>query len=234
MLEYQQGDVMKAVDYNKILEKIKKYKEKSLFIERTEFDEKIQKLLVTDLHVSKEYKNIKIKNFKITEFSNFYLYEYETENYLKKENIKTFVIVIDGNPVIKLEHSENRLNGLKYSNDIYYLYEENTKYLINKTAINSITIGDAKTVTVDLLTRKDSMIREYLQRQIRFYENKDEVLSFCIDDEMLLYNEMCFENRLNIITSEINKNLLAFEDKFNSLLGLEYVKEYKIHRKQGQ
>lgn len=234
MLEYQQGDFMEAVNYNDFLEKLEKYKQKSLYIERNQFDEKIQKLLISDLYVSKELKNIKINNFKITEFSEFSLYEYETENYLKKEKVSTVVIVIDGKPVIKIEHSENKLNGLTYSNDIYSLYEENTKYLVNKTSINSMVIGDTKTTTVDLLSRKDSVIREYIQRQIRFYKNKDEVLSFCIDSEMLLYNETCFENRLNIIRSEINKNLLTFKDKFNSLLGLEYVKEYKIHRKQGQ
>lgn len=225
---------MEAVNYNELLEKIKKYKEKSIFIEKEYFDEKLQKQLISDLYVSKEIKNVKIKNFKVSEFSDFSLYEFEIENYLRKENVNTVVIVKDGNPVIKIEHSENKVNGLIYSNDIYSLYEKDTKYLLSKTSINSIIIGDAKTIRVDLLSKKDTAIREYLKKQIKFYQKEDEVLSFCIDDEMFLYNEGCFENRLNIITSEINKNILEFKDRFNNLLGLEYVKSYKIRKKQGR
>lgn len=180
-------------------------------------------------------KDLLIEGFTTYMADDILVLNYDTTNYEKRKNTKNIVLIKDGIPKFKMEHSiiynfDN--DDDTYEEENFYTYGDEKGFIESKLSIKNTCIDSTKITTILTLNRRVSTIREYSRHKYDFYYDNDDLVFVKIRDNMYSATELKYNQRLENISDKINNISKIISNKLDSVLGIDNVKVYKVKRKQ--
>ena len=156
------------------------------------------------------------------ELNDITILEYETIDTSKNRKKDNILVINKECGMFKLEHYDNS----KYCEDTFSIYDVNNR-LLNRIYIEEIF----NVIKIKLLDKNDTT-NDYYKKDYTLYNEDNKVISLRLNDQMYFDFENGFNGRINTAIGLVNSVFNKINNKFDEILGIEKIKEYKILRKK--
>lgn len=222
------------IDYEKLETKIKEYLNSGVRTVENINDNKneIYDKIITLLGSKKDNDNY-LSEFKIYLIDNKVIYAYDKISYETGKTTNCIVFTENDYPIFSIEHriSKDKSSDVRSTYESYTIYEDNSNRIFSKIDKKSVIAENLETEDIYTLDKKLLNAKEPTSNKYGIVYLDGRVISLTTKDKIYISGE-ALTNRLNTIYNDINNIYVTIENRLNTILKREDVKEYKVKRKK--
>lgn len=168
-----------------------------------------------------------LENFRMEIANNKNIYSYDIVSVDKQKKTEYIAISEQGRPLLLMSHSKNDNDNIKYVEESFTTYEEETKRIASRIKSNLMIIGNSAVLNLNILDKKKN---DYYKQEYEFYYDINKIVAYQIGKDKFFndndYRLIYATKKVDEISNKIEKHIDEYLE-----INLDYVKEYHIKRK---
>ncbi len=224
-------EIVEKMNYRELLDRTSEYlKNSQISVEHEITDRKEMIAQLNRVFGSYWDKEVELSDMRLRQGGEYEFLDYTSK---KKDSTRNYVIVKNGRPLFKYEHTECNTHGFwgSYAEVKKSLYMEGTRRIENRVTEKTWGNNDVEVTDITILNYKGS---SYSRHNYTLYTTRVGIISFKNHDQIWIQGENTFDYRLESVIDTITKAKDKINDGVNCIFGGVCVKQYNIKRKNNR